>query len=152
VFGQLTPDAEAETDATTGGDPNALQKITLPAAFASQLATLRTTPLPEDAFDRAMVKERLSQLGRADEQQRTERITLFLLSGSYRSAMDEALRYKSELPTSPNGPKQVARVFKAVDLDVKRANAYVEFLKTGKGVSPVSAFLQQFPAEAAETP
>ncbi len=147
VFGQLTPDPDASEGAATAGDANELQSVTLPAAFTAQLATLRTTPLPEEAYDRALVKERLATLGRANEQQRTERITLLLLSGSYRSAMDEAVLYKKELPNSLNGPRQIARVFKAVDVDVKRANAYMEFVKTGKGTNPVVAFLQQFPAE-----
>jgi hypothetical protein len=154
--GQPTPQAAVKP--TTGSGKKAPQKFLgeLPsgnankpdptANFQAVRPLLKTIGLPQNVVDANKIEERLATLDKSNEQKRTERITLLLLQGSFRNAMMEALLYKKELPASPNGTNQVARVLKAVDMDTKRAEAYLEFARTGKGTNPVEAFFQQYPA------
>lgn len=124
--------------------------LELPAEAQARIKQrLLNIAYPDAALDRDAIADRLTKLERKTEQQRIERITLQLVLGRYRAAMDEAQLYRKEMPTSPNGVKQVARVLKAADMDLNRANAFIVFAKTGKGADPIPAFNKQFPTESA---
>lgn len=97
---------------------------------------LRAIPLP--AAERAvMQKQAVSARKPAD------RISYLLLSGDDRAAMLEAQKLVLSDPTSPKGALEVARVFKAHDLNVKRANAFLDYYNKGEGENPVTAFFQE---------
>jgi hypothetical protein len=50
-------------------------------------------------------------------------------------------------PQSNAGMLEVCRVFKAHDLNFQRANAFLEFCKTGQGEDPTVAFLKETAAQ-----
>jgi len=62
-----------------------------------------------------------------------------LYLGEDGKALTEAMQYVSQA-TADEAVKSmmgVARVFKAADLNVTRANQFIEFAKTGKGPNPL---------------
>lgn len=71
------------------------------------------------------------------------RISLHILLGSWREAILEAHRQLVEHPEDPNAVQEVARIFKAHDLTIKRANAWLEFYRTGEGANPMVEFLKE---------
>ncbi len=83
-----------------------------------------------------MMKE---QLGRSSG---VNRISMLILLGQLKQAMLAAQEMKNNKDTTRQGILQVCRVFKAADLNLQRANTYIQFLKTGKDVDPVQTFLQ----------
>ncbi len=77
-------------------------------------------------------------------------ITLEIALQQWRAAMEDAQGLLLEDASAPDGPQQVARVFKAKDGSVARANAFLAYLQD-KAPNPVPAFLQEADQEA-ETP
>lgn len=73
-------------------------------------------------------------------------ITLEIALGQWRAAMKDAQGLILEDPGAPDGPQQVARVFKAKDGSVARANAFLSYL-LNKAPNPVPAFLQEADAQ-----
>ncbi|WP_157947530.1 hypothetical protein [Abditibacterium utsteinense] len=69
-------------------------------------------------------------------------ITLEIALGQWRSAMENAQGLLLEDASAPDGPQQVARVFKAKDGSVARANGFLAYLQN-KAPNPVPAFLQE---------
>jgi len=80
-----------------------------------------------------------------------ERITLLLLQGKYGDAMLVARRMLLDNPTgdTSNGALEIARVFKAADLNLVQANAFLKYFKDGQGDNPLDAFFKQYPAGTA---
>ena len=78
----------------------------------------------------------------------TDRITLEIALGQWRAALDDALGMMVEDAASPAGPQQVARVLKAHDGSLARANAFLAYLQ-GKGENPIPAFQQELAAGGA---
>lgn len=104
---------------------------------------LRDVPLPP--IDKAKVQAQIAALPAGAS---SGRITLLLVSGDTRGAMLQARRMLVDNPSSNAGVLEVCRVFKAADLDLRRANAFLQFYKSGQGENPVETFLK----EAATTP
>lgn len=69
--------------------------------------------------------------------------------------MELASVYAQQYPGAAAGPLEVARLFKAADLNLSRANAYLRFRKGKSEVDPVPPFLleqQQKEQTATATP
>lgn len=67
-----------------------------------------------------------------------QRTVVELYCGDHKQALADAILFLSQA-TDKDAVKSimgVARVFKAVDLSVHRANQFIEFARTGKGVNP----------------
>lgn len=106
--------------------PNPLQEVKLPTLDAAKLADrLRGATTPQ------------------------ARITLMLAMGQYREAMLQARKLMLDKPQSTDGMLEVCRVFKAHDLSLMRANAFLEYIKSGQGTDPTIAFLQETEANRA---
>lgn len=69
-------------------------------------------------------------------------ITLEIALGQWHEAMQNAMNLIVEDASSPDGPQQVARVFKAHDASIVRANQFLAYLD-GKAPNPVPAFLAE---------
>ena len=73
------------------------------------------------------------------------RVAMWLMLGDYGAAMLDAREILLRDPTAAAGTSEVARVFKAADGDVARANEFVQFYRTGKGDNPLPKFLEENP-------
>ena len=131
--------ANAQTAQEADAPANPLREVTLPplsekdgaSAVATELAAL------------------LEAQGARPERERVRRIiTLQIGLGQWNAAMNAALDLMVEDATLPDGPQQVARVFKAKDASLVRANAFLAYLE-GKGDNPIPAFLAESDAVAA---
>ena len=116
AFGKAQSDASA---------PNPLDKVELPQFPAEVKSAL----------------EIAATSGRAPV-----RFVALLALERNREAMLMARETLIRQPTSPQGVEQVARVFKAADGDVARANAFVAYYNSGQGENPMKAFLEETPA------
>jgi len=70
-------------------------------------------------------------------------ITLDLALGRTGAAMQRARRLLQERLDSPVGAQEVARVFKAADLNTLSANEFLAYLQ-GKGTNPFPAFSEKY--------
>lgn len=70
------------------------------------------------------------------------RLNLLLAGGFHREALTLARQVLINNVGSPAGAEEVCRVFKAMDLNLKRGNDFIAFLKTGEGVNPVAEFFK----------
>ncbi len=111
---------------STVGAPNPLQQVELP-----QL------PPPARAALQARVKSE------ADKEAAPSRVAIFIVLGDTRAAMLEAREVLLRDPPGAAGTAEVARVFKAADGDVARANDFLGFYRTGKGQNPLIEFLAE---------
>ncbi len=123
--------AKAQKDPSVA---NPLQKVALPLTGAKALPQL------------------LERLG-AGRKWEEERVGVLLWMGRNREAMDAALEGADKLPPDAKEQRlhvmrQVARVFKAHDLNLKRANAYLGWTAKPVGENPLDVFLAQVPAGA----
>lgn len=80
-------------------------------------------------------------------------VTLEIALQKWRAAMEDAQGLLIEDASAPDGPQQVARVFKAKDGSLARANTFLSYLQD-KAPNPVPAFLEEADAqsEAGATP
>ncbi len=76
-------------------------------------------------------------------------ITLEIALQQWRGAMEDAQGLLVEDASAPDGPQQVARVFKAKDGLVVRANVFLAYLQD-KAPNPVPAFLKEADAQDKE--
>jgi len=74
-----------------------------------------------------------------------DRISLLLLVDRPRDAMGQALPLLNDPASQKEGVREVCRVFKANDLRLQRANAFLTYMKTGTGPNPITEFLQEPP-------
>lgn len=116
----------AQSDAAR---PNPLSKVSLPVL---------STPLLESELKRLQE----AQAKGYDRERVPQVVTMLIGLGRYRPAMVEARGLLSKFPTAPEGVQQVARVFKAADLSLVRANQFIAYLD-GKGENPLPAFMQE---------
>lgn len=113
------------TAQSTAGAPNPLQKVALPTLDA------RLRELVQKAAGTARTEGDSSAL-----------ISLLLVLGDYGGAMRTArVRLASEMG-SEESVRQVARVFKAKDLSLVRANGFLSFYGSGQGTNPLIGFFQ----------
>ena len=96
---------------------------------------LREVALP--VWGDGVLEKQLAQARTPDE-----RIALMIAGDDLRGAMVEAQQWMVKAPTSPAPVLGVARVFKAADLNVKRANAFLLYHQSGQGQNPMTEFLQ----------
>ena len=103
---------------------------------------LKEVPLPP--IDKAKLKEAQQTL--SDRAVQT-RVINHLLLGENGQAMLAARRMLLDDPAKKGNEAatEMARVLKAVDLNVLRANALVQYLQTGQGVNPLDEFFKQYP-------
>ena len=106
--------------------PNPLQEVALPPL-----------PAPVEATLRARVKSE------ANKEAAPSRVAMLIVLGDTRAAMLEAREILLNNPTNAAGTAEVARVFKAADGDVARANEFLAFYRTGKGRNPLVEFLNE---------
>ena len=119
-----------------------------PALFtAAQTAVTAPNPLgkisPPTLPETVKVALQTRVQGDSDKDAAPSRIAILLFVGDYRSAMLEAREILLRDPMSAVGTAEVARVFKAADGDVARANAFLTFYRTGKGENPLIEFLRE---------
>ncbi len=106
---------------------------------------LAAVPLPEvDAEARKKIA--LRGVAGSPAAEFHARITLALFNGAVREAMTEARYQMIDSPDSPAGVQEICRVLKAADCGVARANAFIDFVKTGNGANPLDAFFKEHPA------
>ena len=106
-------------------------------------------PVPAPKIDPRLWNEQFAVLNAARTEPVEAKITMLIVAGRFREAMLLARRQIVDHPESADGSLQAARVFKAADLNLVRANALLEFIKTGQGENPLIAFFEQ--PEAAPT-
>ncbi len=73
-------------------------------------------------------------------------ITLEIARGNWQAAMEEAQELLKSDPGASDGPQQIARVFKAKDGDIARANVFLSYLE-GKAPNPMPAFFAELDAK-----
>ena len=130
MFGAAQSDAQK---------PNPLREVALPELLSSETA-------------RTFVRERAGEL--EDEMAQTgdgarvpDLVGLYLASDKVGAAMEWAWREAGANPGEPESVAQVCRVFKAADLNLVRAEEFLNWIG-GKGENPVPAFLVEHSAEA----
>lgn len=81
-------------------------------------------------------RQRLLQVAAQDP---ATAVTVHLYLGNNQAALDEAVLCMAEAPAekSLQAIREVARVFKAADLNLGRANAFINYAKTGEGQNPL---------------
>ncbi len=109
--------------------PNPLSKIALPAL---------SVPLLEGELKRLQE----AQAKGYDRERAPQIVTLLIGLGRLRPAMEVARELLAKYPTAPEGVQQVARVFKAADSSLVRANGFIAYLD-GKAENPLPAFMQE---------
>ena len=147
-------DEEAIRDATK--DVNrCLSAGELTLAKVNQFAAAQTDPAAPNPLDKVPLPqfdttEVRAQLANPNDKSPFEmRLNQWLAVGDYRNAM---LLAKSQLVsdvTNQNTALQVARVFKAKDGDLVRANQFLAYYQMGQGDNPIPAFLKETEAAAA---
>ena len=118
--------ADCQTDPTK---PNPLAAVAVPA------------------FDAESLKRSGRAYGGNDDSRVHDKVTLLLVTGALREAMIEARQHMIEKPESTVGVQEVCRVLKASDCNVKRANAFIDFIKSGSGANPLDDFFKERPAK-----
>ena len=100
-------------------------------------------------FDPALRKAQLARIQGA-AQAVHDRISIHLLADAPGDALSEALSLLRTAPDLPAGTREVCRVLKAMDGNLRRANAFLAFAKSGAGANPLPALAAE--AGAAEAP
>ena len=142
-----TTTSRAPTTLVTRGwlQANDMEKPALFAAAQSEVEA--PNPLQEVAAPTlpAPVKLALQQRlqSEANNEASPSRVAMYLILGEHRLAMLEAREILLRDPTGAAGTAEVARVFKAADGDVARANAFLQFYRTGQGENPLNEFLRE---------
>jgi hypothetical protein len=106
---------------------------------------LKDIPLP--TFDKAKLSATLEKLPVASIH---SRITLMLMLGENGQAMLTARRVLLDDPTgkATQAALEIARVFKASDLNLVRANAFLKYFQNSEGENPLDEFFKQNPVGA----
>ena len=115
----------AQSDASL---PNPLEKIALP-------------PLSFKEGQEILVNSRNA----------TAEVSVNLAQRDFVGALQSARRALGQNPTSPEAVREVARVIKAHDLNVIRANAFLLFYTQNQGENPIPAFMDELQKEAPST-
>ena len=122
--------------------PEKVAQIAAAQADPTQPNPLKDVKLPELNQDNLRAQLEKSKGG--------ERMVLLIALGELGKAMSEAQSMVLDRPGSAAGLSEAARVFKAGDLNLVRANAFLEYYRTGKGDNPMTAFLKEYPVETKE--
>ncbi|MDQ2730572.1 MAG: hypothetical protein M3Y56_02845 [Armatimonadota bacterium] len=73
----------------------------------------------------------------------SEKISLLIAAGRLKEAMAAAREMKNNKDIARRGIMEICKVFKAADLNLKRANDYLKYLKTNQGDDPVEKFMAE---------
>lgn len=79
-----------------------------------------------------------------------DRAGALIARGDLEQAMLEAIRSMVVAPSQPSGALDIARVFKAADLNSDRANLWLQFARTGRGANPLPTFFEENAPNPAE--
>jgi tetratricopeptide (TPR) repeat protein len=124
--------------------PNPLIPIKLPAGFAGSLLT-RLPKLQNSQGRPAVVDDK----GRPVTEETTDELLMLRIAQGtpegLRQAMEQARQALRDNPDSSSAMKQVAIVFKAADLNLSNANAFLDYMN-GKGKNPMPDFLKKYAA------
>jgi hypothetical protein len=109
---------------------------------------LQAVPLP--SLDNQELQAQLVRLASSagdvlHEQNTHGRINLLILSGDWGGAMTQAYKLWQDPTTSARGVKEIARIYKARDLNLARANAFLDWLATNQGPNPLEKFFAENP-------
>ena len=118
------------------GAPNPLDKLALPALLISPQGR---AILAEQS---RVLQAEISQNGAWERV--PDLVGVLLASGQHGAAMQWAWQGAQSAPASAVGAAQVCRVFKAADLGLVRAQAYLNWTR-GEGQNPVPGFLAEHP-------
>ena len=131
------------------------------AAQSAPVAGVKTdNPLDEVALPEFNDKSRVAAVLKGKQQVQSQWparwrvsgvVTKQIALGRWRGAMEDALDLTVEDASLPDGPQEVARVFKAHDGSVARANAFLVYTG-GQGQNPVPQFLAEVDAQAKTAP
>jgi hypothetical protein len=129
---------------TTDVDGTSSDAFVKAQADATLKNPLKDVPLP--TFSPELIQ---AQLSKANSEHFDRKFAVLIAAGEWRKAMLAARALMLEKPESTDGVMQVCRIFKAADLNLVRANAFVEWVKKPQGPNPIVAFLQEHPNPAA---
>lgn len=79
--------------------------------------------------------------------QRHDRVTLHLLNGQFAAGMRVAEQWLKQEPKSADAVREICRVFKAADLKLDRANAFLAFHKGQNKENPIAGFYRDHPSD-----
>ena len=125
-------------------DLNAAQSTAFLKAQQDSSAPNPLTKIKLPAQDAAIISAELEKLPKDSRYTHTY-ITLLILQGKYDDAMLTARRLLLDDPTNNASvaAEEIARVFKAADLNLVRANAFLQYFKTGQGANPLDDFFKE---------
>lgn len=126
----------------TASDPErkALEAFAVAQKDATKHNPLADAKLP--VVDAALLQERLKRTA-PNADGASDRVILLVSAGALGQAMGEAKTLLGRKETATQGALEAARVFKAADLNLQRANAFLVWLKNPQGASPVDAFIAE---------
>ena len=109
--------------------------------FAAQEVPERNNPLLDVALPKVSDKQLEAMLAACGGDSRLK-VCAYLYAGNYREAMTEAQLHMAVAPAAQmvQALGQVARVFKAKDLNLIRGNRFLDYARTGEGENPLPAF------------
>jgi len=112
--------------------------------FAAQEDPEQTNPLASVPMPEVTAEQLDVMLASAGDDTAVE-IGVYLYAGDYHNAMMTATEAMSQakLEDMAAALSQVARVFKAKDLNLVRANMFLTYAKTGEGTNPLGAFFDE---------
>lgn len=150
----LCPFREGDIADATKAVTRSLSAGELSVAKANSFALAQTdaaapNPLDKVPLPRLDTKAIRAQLADPDAKMSTDtRLTCLLLVGDFRGAMVLAKsRLVADVGNQDNA-LEVARVFKAKDGDIARANGFLAYYQQGQGENPIPAFLKETQATA----
>lgn len=158
LFFRVSPFQEADLQRSTVLVTSGWLKageVDKPAAFAlAQSQPEAPNPLQEVKAPALPDAVRLALAARVGQEKSATpaRISMHLVLGQAREAMLDARELLLKNPKSPASVREVARVFKAADGDVARANAALLFYRDGEGPDPLKTFFAEAPAAPSEVP
>ncbi len=158
LFFRVAPFQEADLQRSTALVTSGWLKageVDKPSAFAlAQSQAEAPNPLQEVKAPTLPDAVRVALAARVGQEKAPTpaRIAMHIVLGQPREAMLDAREMMLKNPRSTNAVREVARVFKAADGDVARANAALVFYRDGEGADPLKTFFADVPAAPAVTP
>ena len=125
---------------------------TAPTGGANPLAQVALPRIEASVLQEQLLLLNSETTGGLQEQSAHRLISLLIWNLDWTGAMTQAQQLEADLPLSSAGSKEIARVFKAHDLSVVRANAFLAWQDKRQGPSPVQAFLDQVQKQGAKAP
>jgi len=109
-------------------------------ALAWSLAQVRGGAVETDPLQSVALPAALKNLDIAKSRRDRDQVGVLIAHGDLDQALLKGARSLVSDPNKPYGALDIARTFKAVDLNTDRANQWLEFARTGRGTNPLSAY------------